>query len=304
MRNTVKTKLPDLLSQAAGLAQGADDFGAVVNLGPNTGANIRLDISALNAAIAAHGLGKDELTSRRLIVEGLENECRLFLMAARDSMKPTLGYSHSAAWDTVGLVDSLYIPQRKSRQLPTLSAFQAYLLNHPALEDADKGVTAARAGELYTDLDDAIGEVNQQVTVVGNLIKARDDKAKKLRSRIRATIAAIAQDVDPMDMLWESFGLNRPGLKARPDKPEGLTATLIAPNTLSAKWNRTPRAEYYRVLRRIVGVDTEFVSAGNSSALNFLLEDLPANSMVEIMISAVNNGGESLFSEVLTVAIP
>ncbi|MBA4146865.1 MAG: fibronectin type III domain-containing protein [Verrucomicrobia bacterium] len=123
-----------------------------------------------------------------------------------------------------------------------------------------------------------------------------------MRLRIRATISALAQELDSLDMRWDAFGLNQPGLKARPDRPEGVTAILIGPNAISVKWKRSARAEYYRVRRRVNGVDEIMVAVGRPGDLDFTLENLPSNSVIEITVSAVNNGGESVQSEVVILA--
>ena len=55
---------------------------------------------------------------------------------------------------------------------------------------------------------------------------------------------------------------------------------------------------------KINGVDEEIQSVGSSVGVDFTIEGLPANSMIEIAVSAVNNGGESGKSTVVTVTTP
>ncbi|MBA4149954.1 MAG: hypothetical protein H0X66_17720 [Verrucomicrobia bacterium] len=43
----------------------------------------------------------------------------------------------------------------------------------------------------------------------------------------------------------------------------------------------------------MIGVDPEMVSVGTSTDLDFLIEQLPGNSQVEVALSAGNSGGES-----------
>ncbi|MBA4147176.1 MAG: fibronectin type III domain-containing protein [Verrucomicrobia bacterium] len=150
-------------------------------------------------------------------------------------------------------------------------------------------------------MDNAIGAVNKQITVVGNLLLDRNAKTTKLRRRLRGTIAALTQSLDPLDMLWESFGLNRPGQKARPDQPEKPTVVLVDNEAASLQWKRPARAAHYRVWMKVKGVDGEFLPVGSPADLDFTYEKLPPNAEVEFSISAVNPGGESPLSEGVTV---
>ena len=95
--------------------------------------------------------------------------------------------------------------------------------------------------------------------------------------------------------------MNKPGALETPDEVENVLATLIGPTAAALKWGPTPRAQYYHVFKKVVGVDTEFILVGSPADLDFTLEGLPANSTVEIYVTAVNNGGESAISETITL---
>lgn len=301
MRNPVETAPTKVMTQGLNMAQGAARHGGTIDLGPNTAVNIRLEVTGLGESIAAYGNGKDELERRRLHLENLVIEGRLYMMAARDSLKPLLGYTYNSAWDSTGLVRSLKVPDYYSALLPLLGLFAKYLENRPTLELASRGITAARAQQLYTDMENASGAVNKQIAIVGNLLLDRNAKTMKLRRRLRGTIAALTQAIDPMDMLWESFGLNRPGQKSRPDQPEKPTVVMHEKETGSLKWKRPARAAYFRVWQKVKGVDAELLPVANTADLDFLFEHLPLDAEVEFAISAVNPGGESALSETVTL---
>jgi hypothetical protein len=78
-------------------------------------------------------------------------------------------------------------------------------------------------------------------------------------------------------------------------------ATLIGPGTAALKWNAAARADYYRVWKRVNGTDTELLAVGSPADLGFTIENLPAASAIDIVITAVNSGGESPVSEVITI---
>ncbi|MBA4147175.1 MAG: hypothetical protein H0X66_03605 [Verrucomicrobia bacterium] len=142
MRNSVETSPTKVLAQGSEIAQGAAKHGGTIDLGPNTAVNIRLDVAAVRAAIAAYGNGKDELDKRRRELEKLVVEGRQFFMAGRDSLKPLLGYTYNMNWDSTGLVRSLKIPDYYSALLPLLGFFARYLEDRPTLELASRGITA------------------------------------------------------------------------------------------------------------------------------------------------------------------
>ena len=105
----------------------------------------------------------------------------------------------------------------------------------------------------------------------------------------------------PLDPRWKAFGLNMPGASAIADIVEGLKAVLIGATTVALKWNASARADYYRVFKKVLGVDAEPVAAGSPADLDLTLENLPNNATVEIYVVAVNNGGESQPSEKVTI---
>ncbi len=303
MENVISSNPIEMAGQGSLLAKGADEHGATIDLGSNTAVKIRADVAAVTNAIAAYGIAADELTTRVGIVQALTKGNRSYLMGARDSFKPLLGHRYNQGWDSTGLVGSLKVENSQLRLLSLLSSFKSYLTGRPALEVPSKDITILRTGELYTELENAIAAVNSQETVVENLLRARDGKARKLHSRIRGTIATLTQELDPVDARWGSFGLNQPGRKARPDRPGKLSITLMGSNAVSVKWNRAARADYYRVWAKVNGVDQDMVAVGSPADLDFTLENLPPNSVVEIAVSAINNGGESLRSEVVSIAL-
>ncbi len=72
---------------------------------------------------------------------------------------------------------------------------------------------------------------------------------------------------------------------------------------MALKWDAAARADYYRVFKKVLGVDEDFVAVGSPADLDFTIENLPANATVEIQISAVNTGGESQRTASVTIAM-
>ena len=122
-----------------------------------------------------------------------------------------------------------------------------------------------------------------------------------LEQALRTLLSELHQVLDPMDSKWLAFGFNKPGAKAIPAIPENVFATLIGATSVSLKWDSSARASYYRVWKKVVGVDEDYIPVGSPADVDFTLEGLPSNSQVEILVSAVNIGGESQKTTVLLV---
>ena len=132
---------------------------------------------------------------------------------------------------------------------------------------------------------------------------ARNEKAQQLRKRLRDLKAELKMLIDPLDVRWKTFGFNPPGAEATPDAPEAIEVVIVNETTAMIAIPPTPRADYYRVYQRIIGVDEEPVPIGSPMDPNFTVEELPRNAGVEFSVSAVNNGGESARSASVVVKI-
>ncbi|MDB6025154.1 MAG: hypothetical protein JWM68_1377 [Verrucomicrobiales bacterium] len=301
MKNTVPQTLAALQTAAHKAAYGSGLYGAGLPLFQNTQTNINVDINALVVSILAHGTGKTELAIRREMTRTKVDISRQFLTLGRDTFKPVLGSEYNQSWDLTGLVGSLVIPRTADELLPVLTSFKGFLTVNPALEVPNKEITADKADALFEDLKDAVNAVDGQETNLGILMKARDAKAEILSKRLSDLIQELHMRMDGLDDRWKAFGFNLPGAQETPDGIGALTAVLIGPNTAALKWAAPARAEYYHVFKRVVGVDADFVLVGSPADLDFNLENLPANAHVEIVVTAVNSGGEGQRSETVTL---
>lgn len=72
-----------------------------------------------------------------------------------------------------------------------------------------------------------------------------------------------------------------------------MKVTLIGPTAVAVKWDPSTRAGYYWVWIRVHGPNTDYTVVGTPADLDFTIENLPSNSTIEVMVTAVNNGGES-----------
>ncbi|MDB6026033.1 MAG: hypothetical protein JWM68_2256, partial [Verrucomicrobiales bacterium] len=255
------------------------------------------------AAVAArdnYETAKQTLRGLRVTLDNLRIEARLFAMLVRDILKPILGTEYSSAWDVVGFVGGLEASRNVDELITLLETIVSFLTANPAL-GAARNLTAADVQAVLTSLKAARQAVTDQELTVGTLQAVRDQKFDAIRKALRGLKDELTDQLDPLDLRWKAFGFNLPGADATPDVPENLSVILIGPNAAAMKWGASARAGYYRVWRRVIGVDAEPVAVGSPADLDFTLENLPAASTVEIYISAVNNGGESQLSEKVTL---
>jgi hypothetical protein len=243
---------------------------------------------------------KQQLPGLRGVVNTARMQARAFAILARDVLKPIFGGQYSEIWDATGYVGSLETPTNVNELCILLEALVAFFTANPAYEVAGR-VTAAKAQELLTTLSNARQALSDQETKVDNLLALRNQKLDVVRKAIGGLFHELNDILDPIDPRWKQFGFNPPGAEETPEVPENLIATLIGPTVSAVKWNASARAGHYRVWMKIHGADGDYVAVGSPEDLDFTIENLPANSTIDIVVSAVNAGGESAFSNVVTV---
>lgn len=302
MKAKPRTTIPAILTAAADALGGAEKFAGVIGLSAATVEAIRAGVEIVMKGRDDCDNAKIELAERRHIVRTLVGSTRNFLMTARDTYKGRLGKKPGLPWLEVGFpVDSLAVPFIPEQIQPRLQKIDKFMKDNPTFETPILNITAAEAEMWYSKLSDARVAVNEQESIVATLITARNEAKKKLNGRLSVLSHELRQLLSLVDPRWKAFGFNPPGAPSTPEVPTNVIATLIGTNAISVKWTAAERAERYRVSARVVGVDTEFVSKGTPADLDFTIEGLPAHSQVEIVVSAINLGGESANSDVVKV---
>jgi hypothetical protein len=293
MKNDIPKTHPELLILAGKAAHGAFLFGAAIPLLQNTQPHIKADTQPLADAIMAHGTGRNQLKINRETLKKTVRDCRTLLMLGRDTMKPVFGHFFNEAWLPLGHDGSLEVSEDVAQLSLLLNGYKEWLVANPSYEWSLKNFTAANLELLSTQLKTAVGAIGSQEAANGTLLEDRDVKAEKLRRRLRGLADELYQTIDPLDQRWKAFGFNMPGAQETPDAVGAVSAVLIGATAVALKWAAVPRADYYDVFKRVIGVDTDLMLVGSPADLDFTLENLPANANVEIVVAAVNTGGEA-----------
>ena len=287
---------------AAGKASGgANQHGTALQLVFGSKANIDADMTALISARDNHESGKTELRSRRAALRSNTASGKAFAMAARNLLERTLGIRYSTAWDAAGFRGSLRIPSSPAAVKEVVRSLKAYFTANADAQVEQLDLTADRANSLVEAIETSQVAVNVQVAAVKTLLELRKEKEVAMANRLSGLVEELGRKIEPLDPRWLAFGLKMPGAKQIPAVPQNIITALIGPGMVAIKWDASARAEHYRVWKKVVGVDEEAVAIGSPSDLDFTIEGLPTNSTIEITVSAVNNGGESGKSIVVTV---
>ncbi len=301
MKQEIPKPIPGLVKVATQTVGGAMRYQTEIGLTHNTADKIENDIDAVQSAVYAYATGRNALTAAYEMVAEKTEAAKTIATITREILKLKLGKQHSDRWIQTGFTASLAIP-RSAGELSVLIFFLSeYLAINPGLEVPALDVTAAGLLALHHELKSAISSVNTNVCAVEVLLATRNQKVAKLRKRVRDLVAELNQLIEPTDTRWHAFGLNIPGYEEPPDTPENIEVIVVNETNAMLKFDRPARANYYRVYKRVVGVDAEPVYIGSPSDTDFTAEDLPRGATIEFIICAVNSGGESALSPPITV---
>jgi hypothetical protein len=225
---------------------------------------------------------------------------RKLIRTSRNVIIANVGESSPTLLATAGLVGSLAVPRNYGALFLVMDGMKNYLTKHPGHENPLLHVTAADFVELIAEFQLCRCAVHEQKGEVRRLMNDRDAKAKLVRKDMQTVLAELRLKVDPLSEAYDKLGFKRPGLQATPDAPGNLAVSNGISETPEVRWERPPRARYYHVWIKVIGVDEEFRLAGTRRNRDMLFKDLPRNAELEVAVSALNSGGESARSATVT----
>jgi hypothetical protein len=313
--NQVPVNRDQLFASAQDLVDGLKAQEARLDIQQNTEKKMRSALeAALNANISLNVLSAAN-ASLIAALNDAAGTARKFVQSAKFVLANSLGRRWSAAWLPAGFTGgSLNVPREIPEQLTLLEALQKYLEANPDKQvqalnvTADKQVqaltvTASQAGVVLEALKNAKAAVVAGNSAVGAAQKERIQKEKELRWRFTALIAELTLLLDDDDPTWYAFGLRRPSDPESPSAPSDVSVTAGLPGTIFVSWTAAKRAERYKVYKKEEG-DAEFQTAATTPILEALITGLKGGSPIEIQVSALNIGGESLPSSPVQIVVP
>ena len=119
-----------------------------------------------------------------------------------------------------------------------------------------------------------------------------DEKISDLRSELDSVL-------QPTDPRWLKFFDRIPGDPRVPEKVEEVTATAQPGGIIDLDWSDTARAARYRVLKQVVGTDTDFVvvltnGSGQTCTLSCLASLCPENFAAKVVNGRVELSWDNL----------
>lgn len=305
--NALPANLDSLLAMGDAMADGLDDLEVVIGVLQHTATKLRVNLAAVVAKQLAFNTSKSARAGLTQTQTTADGNGRVFIGQTKNVLAATLGSQWSQVWEATGFPNqSLSVPTKQDERLSLLGSLQAYLTANPTLENAPLNVTAARGGLLFTALSDARNAVNANLADGAQKKSEREVAVVGLRVRLRGVIDELTSLLDPDDPRWYQFGLVPPASSDAPEAPENLILTAGAsPGEVLADWSDSPRAVSYRVYKKIVGVDPDFVLAASPADSDATLTGLPSGQTVQVQVVAVGDQGlVSPASETKQIVVP
>jgi hypothetical protein len=208
-------------------------------------------------------------------------------------------------WAAAGFVNgSLKIPRVLPERLALLKSLGDYFHAHPAYEADQVEVTGSAALALHDALRTANATCNACLVDVATKKGVRNTAVKKLRKRMSGLTRELKQLLPPDDPRWNAFGLNMPAAIGLPDVPGGLVVTGGGPGHLLAKWDPSRLGARYRVYRKIVGVDNDWVLVKTTTETESDLNTFTPGQLVRVRVAASNDAGDSLPGDTVEQTVP
>ena len=303
--NPTPDPIGELIAAGEDLHDGLLQHAASCNIKQNTPEDFRTDLDALieaqNALAAAEGAEPAAYSALRTA----DSNGKGFIARAIKVLSISLGNDWSDAWIATGLPDqTVGIPSTQDKRFTALSGLAAYFTKNPGKENAPLEVTAAIATALHSAVSNARKGVGNALRLTKEKIIERDKAKATFRARYRGTINELEQKLSAEDPKWYDFGLSRPADPATPGQPSNVHVTALGGNRALIQIDGARRANSFNYYKQVVGTDAAPVKILNTPGTQHTLENLPAGATVQITVTGVNDAGEGLASEVVSVVVP
>ena len=174
-----------------------------------------------------------------------------------------------------------------------------YFINYPPYENAAREYTAAKAEALCAPLTSARADVEHCKFETRTKRDARQAAKAWLDAKISDLRGELELVLNPLDPRWLKFFDRIPGDPRVPEKVEAVTAQAQPGGVIRLDWPDASRAARYRVLKLVVGVDTDFVLADTVEESDAQLSGVPAGALVKLQIVPTNGVGDGPASTVI-----
>ncbi len=284
---------------------GLDTYELTLEVKQNTAATLAPYLTSARAAENDYGAKKTARKTANAVKTAADNAGKLFIGNARKRLSKFFGETYNTEWGEAGWPDgSTGIPSSEDKRLDLIEAIRLYLVGHPEHASVDMDVTAALAQSAYNTLNAARIDLGQKQTDQGNAKVLRDTQVAALRKRMRGLIDELATLMADDDPRWYAFGLSRPVDEEIPEIAINLILLASVVGAVIADWDDALRADRYRVWRKIVGTDADFVPVATVYDSDATLTGLPSGATLQVYVTSVNDAGESAPSAIMEIVVP
>ena len=252
-------------------------------------------------------VAKDARSALKALSDGA---VRGLLTAYRDVLEYIHGKKHNAGWSAAGFTDGITVPREHDKRQSLLATMRSYLAanaGHEASLPQPSGpplaVTAAAALALGATFQAAFDLVNSREAEQANCKNVRDADKQALFDEVSGTTTELSGLLDDDDPRWENFGLNIPANPNPPEPVSTVTLTAVGTGREELAWTAATRATYYRLFRKVHGVDTDFQFIKRDIDLDHTFTGLTPGATVSAYVIAANSGGEAAASPTVTKVV-
>ena len=231
-------------------------------------------------------------------------DCDLWLPTAIDQLKVPLGRRWNPQWISLGFESSLALTGTLADRADILENMAAHFREEPTHANDEHNVTEAEAERLHTLLTDAFHDVTSWVSETRAAKQERKGCFESLRRGMRGLIGDLEDEFTADDARWSLLGLDAPADVDVPDMVENVDVEEAGKGRWLVDWDPAARALRYFVEILIVGTDKEFRRVATVKDEMAVLDSIPPNVTVKVRVTAVNDTGSSVASEVVEFPIP
>ncbi len=304
--NALPISLDRIFLLAEDMLDGLDQKETVVGVKQFTRATLEM---LFGAAVTA----ESEFTTARTVEASATRDRNIansnvkgHLASAKGILTAFLGTKPSRAWEELGYPPgTTAMPDTMDERLTVLAGLGDYLARHPDREITTPEIafTAAKARALHDAFAAAHTALHRAVALRVIARATRDFAEDALRNGMSGLVGELGHLLPPDAGAWYFFGLVPPAGSEKPAPPDNLALHQVGPAAVAIGWAASPRAGNYRVLKKVDGVDADFLPLALTAETQALLDELPARATVHVQVAAHNAAGDSAPGPVATLTL-
>jgi hypothetical protein len=239
--NPTDGALASLLTQAEAMLSAGPAFWWQAGLRVESPENLAAAIRAAREAECATCGALAERLEAVVQREALDRDVWDFIVAARDSLRRSLGRQWSQDWARIGLPNtSQQIPAQLERRLLVLRLLGEYFRLNPQQQREIAGLTCERAHKLALEVKNAIASVDHCCGELRHALDARTQAIAELKRIMRCLTAELHQLLRGNDPRWLTAYAKE---RVETPEPDGSEAQSVETPAVAAGGQRAGKQE-------------------------------------------------------------